>query len=105
MADINITINGVTTTLFDDGDGTFSIDLATPQARQFLRAERDELKVRKVALQEERDAHTAGRDQAIAQRDSYVAARTATIDEINTVNTRIEEIRNFLAAVGDDPDA
>jgi len=105
MADINITINGVVTTLSDDGDGTFSIDLATAQARQFLRAERDELKARKATLQEERDGHTTNRDLAIARRDSFTAARNAAIAEIDTINLRIDEIRNFLTSVGDDPDA
>jgi len=105
MADIIITVNGTPWTLTDDGDGTYSIDLSGPAARQPLRAERDRLLAERqeaLALRDEaserRDFHIAGRDEALVDRTFYV-------DLSNTLLDRINEIRDFLTAVGDDPDA
>jgi len=104
MADLPININGIDTTLIDTGSG-YQIDLTSFNGRQFLRAERDDLKTRKAILQEIRERTSLERDNAIAQRDDAIAQRTAAVNEIDVINTRIELIRDFLTAAGDDPDA
>ena len=105
MADIDITVNNQTWTITDDGDGTYSIDLSMAQARQPLRAERDELKAQRQEALERRDRAVLDRDIAIGQRDEAIARRDAAVAEAAAILVRIDEIRAFLTAAGDDPDA
>lgn len=104
MADLPININGIDATLTDTGTG-YIIDLSTSQGRQFLRAERDQLKEDKSALQNARDQYVADRQAAIAARDEAIINRDSANDNIAIINARIEQIRTFLTAAGDDPDA
>lgn len=105
MADINVTISGIPVVLTDDLDGSYSIDLSTQQARQFMRAERDALKADRATQLFIRDRAAFERDTAIDSRDVAIAKRDAAVAEATLLLARIDEIRAFLAAVGDDPDA
>jgi len=105
MADINITVNDQVWTITDDLDGTFSIDLSAAQARQPLRAERDELKTKRDSALARRDQAGLDRDIALAQRDEAIARRADAVAEADALLVRIDEIRAFLTAAGDNPDA
>ncbi|HUW94444.1 MAG TPA: hypothetical protein VMW58_01540 [Anaerolineae bacterium] len=101
MANVVTTINNVPVTITDDLDGTYSIDLSTQQARQFIRKELDQLREEKQELSAVRDGQEAKRLQYIAMRDSAVASKDEANAKIDNLNLRIAELQAFLQGLGD----
>ena len=102
MADITTKINGELTTLVDNGDGTYRIDLVNQEARRFVRGERDQIN---EALDRARDEKAS----LVQQRDFYAQQRTLVADRINAINAEIDELvankdelTAFLTGQGDE---
>lgn len=101
MADILTTINGEPTTLIDNGDGTYRIDLGTSDARKFVRGELQQLRAEKQEAIEDRDNANRARQEAIAVRDLAIAERDALNVRIAEINTNIDELVAWLQSQGD----
>lgn len=106
--DYNTKLNGEDVVLRDVTDPAYVapvtgyvIHLDTPEARRFVRAELDENRASKDEAVARRDENDAGRLTSIARRDSFVAAKAVEQAEIDNLNLRIAEQRDFLQAQGD----